>query len=488
MLPLVAGAAVVAVVGGFRLSGPMRWVALAAPAVLGDIVLTLFSFHRYSLGWYVGRSLTVVSSGVVLVALLAQFSRLKAQLAREAEQLRCVLARTEELEALHSTLLSHMSDGVILQDGTGRVIAANTAAASILGLSADQLHQRARADPGWGLLHEDGTEWPLKDTPPMATLLTGVAQHDRMVGVRDAGKPLRWLRVNTAATRAGGDGEVRFVVTSMTDETRRHDAFLAATRETTDKRRCVQGVLDAGGPMVVVQPIVDLTTGTVVGGEALSRFAGPPMQGPDRWFADATQVGLGCELELAAVRSAQRMIPSMPAGAYLSINVSPVTAMTPELFDLLARVKAAPGLIVLELTEHMDVTDYPKLGTALAALRRLGARIAVDDTGSGFASLRHILNLSPEFVKLDVDLVRNIDTDPARRALAAGLLIFTQEVGAVLVAEGIETQDELNTLREVGITHGQGYHLGRPAPLPLPTAVPIGDLMALSWGGRDRSG
>jgi EAL domain-containing protein (putative c-di-GMP-specific phosphodiesterase class I) len=123
--------------------------------------------------------------------------------------------------------------------------------------------------------------------------------------------------------------------------------------------------------------------------------------------------------------------------------------------------------LVLELTEHADVDDYPTLHNALACLRSGGIRVAVDDTGSGFASLRHILNLRPDIIKLDLALVRDINQDPARRALAQGMLTFASEIGAEIVAEGIETTAELAVLQDIGIPHGQGYLLGRPAALPL---------------------
>lgn len=106
MLPVVVVATVVAVIGAIQLSGPVRWAALAATAALGDVVLTLFSLHRYSLGWYVGRSLTVLSSAVVLIAMLAEFSRPGRQLAQDGVRLRSLLSRTQELEGLQSTLLA----------------------------------------------------------------------------------------------------------------------------------------------------------------------------------------------------------------------------------------------------------------------------------------------------------------------------------------------------------------------------------------------
>lgn len=472
-LPVVAAATVVAVAGAIRLSGPVRWAALAAAAVLGDVVLTLFSLHRFSLGWYVGRSLTVVSSTVVLVAMLAEFSRLRAQLALEAHRLRLLLSRSEELEALHSTLLDLMSDGVMLRGSDGRVMATNPAAETLTGLTPDQLYGRAPFPLGWDVIRTDGSVWAIEDTPAIVTLNTGVAQRDRILGVPAAGGGRRWLRVNTAATRDTENGEVQYVVSSMTDETQRHTAQLAARLDFEVRRNRIQAVLDAGGPQIVVQPIVDLRTRTVVGHEALSRFAGPPQQGPDKWFADAVAVGLGAELELAAVRGALATLAAMPGPGYLSVNVSATTAASTALFDLLGGAGVARNRIVLELTEHTDVADYPTLFTALTHFRALGVRVAVDDAGAGFASLSHILQLRPDVVKLDVALVRGIHTDPARRALVAGLLIFAKEIGACLVAEGVETEGELAALRHVGVTHGQGYYLGRPAPLPVPVTVPV---------------
>ncbi len=440
-VPVVAAATVVAVAGATRLSGPVRWAALATAAVLGDVVLTLFSLHRYSLGWYAGRSLTVVASAVVLIAMLAEFGRLRDRLAVEAHRLRILLNRSEELEGLHSTLLNLMSDGVMLRGPDGRVMATNPAAETLLGLTPDQVYGRAPLPADWNAVRTDGTRWAVEDAPDLVTLKTGVAQRDRIVGVPllDGGR--RWLRINTTATRDADSGAVQYVVASMTDETSRHTAQMAARRELDAKRARIQAVLDAGGPTIVVQPIVDLRTREVAGGEALSRFQGPPEQAPDRWFADAAAVGLGTELELAAVRKALALLDAMPGDGYLSVNVSPATAISAELVELLAAGDLRSDRIVLELTEHADVTDYPTLLTSLAHFRALGVRVAVDDAGAGFASLSHILNLRPNVVKLDAALVRGIHTDPARRALAAGLLIFTHEIGACLVAEGIETED-----------------------------------------------
>jgi len=176
-------------------------------------------------------------------------------------------------------------------------------------------------------------------------------------------------------------------------------------------------------------------------------------------------VGLGRELELAAVDVALTQLPLLSSDEFLSINISPDTALAPGLHHRLVRVDASR--VVLELTEHDHVDDYGKLLPELARLRSRGVRIAADDTGAGYAGLQHLLRLEPDILKLDLDLIRGIDGDPVRRALATSMVRFAADVGADLVAEGIETEAELVTLRGLGVTLGQGYHLGRPVPPPL---------------------
>lgn len=227
-------------------------------------------------------------------------------------------------------------------------------------------------------------------------------------------------------------------------------------------RERVRRVLEADDFAIAVQPIVRLDSGALVGAEALARFPSPPVQGPDRWFADAYAAGLGPELELAAARKAINLLGELPPRAYLSVNIGPEALATTEFIDLV--VHADAERLVIELTEHFAVEDYERLRSALCRLRRAGARLAIDDTGAGFASLAHILKLSPEIIKLDRDLARGIDADPVRRALAAALVDFAKQTGAQVVAEGLETDAELATVRQLGIDLGQGYLLGKPGP------------------------
>lgn len=227
-----------------------------------------------------------------------------------------------------------------------------------------------------------------------------------------------------------------------------------------DKRRRIEDVLNDGGLRIVFQPIVQLDTLKIVGYEALARFDGRPQRPPNIWFAEAADVGLSLELELAAVRAALEHVASLPDGTFLTLNVSPASMTTPELADLLAPY--ARDRLILEITEHAQVADYDELLGALTRLRQTGARFAVDDAGAGYASLYHILRLRQEVIKLDISLVRGIHGDPVKRALASSLVTFGLEIGSDLIAEGIETAEDLTSLVALGIAWGQGYHLYRP--------------------------
>jgi EAL domain-containing protein (putative c-di-GMP-specific phosphodiesterase class I) len=169
------------------------------------------------------------------------------------------------------------------------------------------------------------------------------------------------------------------------------------------------------------------------------------------------------ELELAAIETAVAALPHLADHLLLSVNASPATAMSPRLMRALGP-EAGPRLI-LELTEQTCIDDYNALLEALEQVRRAGVRLAVDDAGAGYAGLQQILGLRPDIIKLDINITHGMDADPVRRALAASLVSFARDTGATIVAEGIETPAELATLESLGVHWGQGYHLGRPAPL-----------------------
>jgi len=216
---------------------------------------------------------------------------------------------------------------------------------------------------------------------------------------------------------------------------------------------------------MVFQPVIDVAQRKVVGYEALARFDGEPVRAPDVWFNEAHDVQLGLRLEMAAFDKALAALGAIPPDAYLALNVSPQMILSGTLAQALARAPLAR--LMLEVTEHSSIPDYGVLSEALAALRKGGLRLAVDDAGSGYASFRHILKLKPDVIKLDQSLIRDIDIDPGSRALAAALITFAAQTGSGVVAEGVETEDELAMLRTLGVSTAQGFLLGRPAGLPI---------------------
>jgi EAL domain-containing protein (putative c-di-GMP-specific phosphodiesterase class I) len=275
-----------------------------------------------------------------------------------------------------------------------------------------------------------------------------------------------------AALRAAAHGDTIFdgtvngaVLRELMDQVhaanRGHEAMIT-------KRARIRRVLEREEFDIVFQPIVALDSRAIVGYEALSRFAAEPERGPDQWFAEAHEVGLGPDLELAAIRLACDRSCDLPEGMFMAVNVSPVTTERPELLALLAGCQVSE--VVLEVTEHAQVEDYRRFRVAIARVRELGARLAVDDAGAGFSSLRHILELDAELIKLDGSLTRSLEDDPRRRSLAAALIEFGRESGASVLAEHIESELQLVELRRLGVQYGQGFHLGRPRRLPAAAA------------------
>jgi EAL domain-containing protein (putative c-di-GMP-specific phosphodiesterase class I) len=222
----------------------------------------------------------------------------------------------------------------------------------------------------------------------------------------------------------------------------------------------LRDVMAAGDPGIVYQPIAALDSGMVVGYEALARFHSEPVRTPDVWFAEAKDAGLQEDLECRAIARALRSQHRLGT-QYLSINVSPAIVASPHLDALLEQVDCAR--IVLEITEH-DADPAP-LRPMLDAIRGRGIRIALDDVGAGYAGLNRLLAIAPDVIKLDRDITRGVADDAARQALVAAAMAFTNSIGAVLIAEGIETALDLQMLRERGVKYGQGYFVGRPGPM-----------------------
>lgn len=234
---------------------------------------------------------------------------------------------------------------------------------------------------------------------------------------------------------------------------RQRDEKLGRIRAVIAKRDC----------WMVYQPIYHLVHNTIIGYEALARFRPEPYRSPDLWVDEAGEVGLRTRLEIMLLETALEALPLIPEDQYLSLNVCPDALLDGSVVALLA--KQPLHRLMLEVTEHRSIVDYALLAAILEPLRQGGLRLAVDDAGAGYASFRHILKLKPDVIKLDRSLISNVDSDNDTCALAAALIRFAEQTGSNIIAEGVETDAELATLRGLQVTKAQGFLLGMPQPL-----------------------
>ena len=235
---------------------------------------------------------------------------------------------------------------------------------------------------------------------------------------------------------------------------------VAERTETGRGRSHIASIIENRSFKPVFQPIVELGRDGIVGYEALTRFTDEA--DPESVFARAAAVGLGAELEMATLGAALEAAEALPRSAWLNLNASPELIVAGS--SLRALLAGSERRIVLEVTEHTAVADYPAFRAAIAALGP-NVEIAVDDAGAGFSSLRHIVELNPGFVKLDRSLVAGLQDDESRQAMIVGLRYFARAIGCRVIAEGIETAEELTVLRALDIGLGQGFLLGRPVPV-----------------------
>lgn len=234
-------------------------------------------------------------------------------------------------------------------------------------------------------------------------------------------------------------------------------------------RDTIQNMIEKRKFAMFAQPIRSLGTERVDGYEALCRFESFPGQPADAVFDFAASVGLRAQLETEVILAALDAAKDLGEDTYISVNASPTTVFSKSFNDLFQDRDISR--IVLEMTEHQEVRDYRGLLSLLAPLRAKGLRIAVDDAGTGYSGLHQIVQLQPDMIKLDRALVSGIDSDQAKRAMCAAMVHYAGESGACVVAEGVETADETAELVRLGVTHAQGFHLGRPLPFKERTAA-----------------
>ena len=209
------------------------------------------------------------------------------------------------------------------------------------------------------------------------------------------------------------------------------------------------------------QPVIDVATGDVIYREGLTRLDTTDDTSVPQLLTAAHSVGMGPALELAFARAIIDADEGWGDNAGIAVNLSETTLHSAEFDRFLTQVE--PGLTV-ELTEYEPVRDYRALAGVVARMRAAGLSLAIDDAGAGYTSLRHILDLKPDVLKMDAQLSTRVDTDPEAIALFRALQTYCDETGTVLVIEGVERHEQLVALQSVGGRYVQGFHLGEPEP------------------------
>jgi diguanylate cyclase (GGDEF)-like protein len=273
---------------------------------------------------------------------------------------------------------------------------------------------------------------------------------------------------NAPALLQLSEGALYWAKRSGKSRTRRFDPDHVRLSGDAPQRSEIERILAERAIEPLYQPVVSLTTGGLIGYEALARFPDSPGRPPSTWFAQANACGLGPALEAEAIRAALEPI-GRPPGTHLAVNVSP-SALSSD-----AVKKVLPddlSDLIIELTEHEVYVGDSLLAHSIASLRERGARIAIDDAGAGYSGLKQVMWVRPDIVKLDLELTRAIHSDPVRMALVESLVRFARRVGATVCAEGIESFDDVEVLANLDVPWGQGYAIGRPAPPWSPIAAP----------------
>jgi EAL domain-containing protein (putative c-di-GMP-specific phosphodiesterase class I)/GGDEF domain-containing protein len=224
-------------------------------------------------------------------------------------------------------------------------------------------------------------------------------------------------------------------------------------------------LLREGAVFMEYHPIIVTATESVYGYEALARGRRTGLRSPEVLLEVAAEANLLWELSrLLRKRAVEGIRGELERGQYLFLNVDPHDFNDPEFRDLTPESLGVddPNLIVLEITERTAISDYPKLQEYIKVFRDRGFRFAVDDAGSGYAGLGSIANLNPDYIKLDISLISNIDTNFLKQNLVETLVGFAENHGAMVVAEGVERQEEFETVRQIGVHLTQGFLFHRP--------------------------
>lgn len=240
------------------------------------------------------------------------------------------------------------------------------------------------------------------------------------------------------------------------------ESTLFDDQEKTSVKNSLLEVIQKDQMSLVQQPVIDLQTQSDYSVEVLSRFSNPRFS-PHSFYSQADNYGLSDMAAEFFLQKLMLVLPKLPSDIKVSINLTPAQCTSKKVASQLAGFPL--NRLIIEVTEHVAIQDYESIEEIMSPLRRAGLQLAVDDAGSGYASFLHILSLKPDIIKLDKAITHDIDQDPARRALAIALIQFSKEQNIKLIAEGVETRSELETLRSLGVRYVQGYFFAKPIPI-----------------------
>jgi PAS domain S-box-containing protein len=394
-----------------------------------------------------GASVVVLGTVILLAAVIRQAAR--ATQRSEAARQRIVEERDRFFDVSSDMLATANADGYFIR--------LNPAWTETLGHDLDEL----KARPFVEFVHPDDRDATNAEAARQIQQGQTVLSFQNRYRHHDGS--YRWLEWTSTPS---ADGTRLYAtardITARREEEALHAAVMAPAKEAEQRRiaahRRIEATIAQRAFRPLFQPIIELSTRRTVGFEALTRFDDGSR--PDETFAAALDCGLGIELETVTLEAALEGARRLPAGAWLSLNVSPPLAADAAVLATVLASRDRP--VVLEITENEAVTDYARLREAVLSLGP-DVRLAVDDAGAGVANFNHLMELRPDFLKIDKGLVRGVHEDVGRQAVVASLVHFAASAGCQVIAEGIETDDEVATVRDLGVTLGQGYLLARPA-------------------------
>jgi EAL domain-containing protein (putative c-di-GMP-specific phosphodiesterase class I) len=292
------------------------------------------------------------------------------------------------------------------------------------------------------------TAFPYKRTAPRLDVGYGLAIYNPLLGTE------------RIVARAIGDALTQAVHQRSTDD------LVVLER--------LQDVLLRDRVLTAYQAILRLREGTVMGFEALSRGPrGSGLEPADALFGAANEHGLLVELDRLCRKRALLSSSRIPSNARLFVNTLPATMRDPQfrgkaLIDFLDKAQVSPARIVVEITEKLVIENYTLFRETMSYFTDLGMSFAVDDVGAGYSGLESIARLKPDFLKIDTALVRDVHASPVNEAMVRAIVAIGHGIGAAVIGEGIQSEDEAQALRAIGVDFGQGFHLARPDTGPDP--------------------